>query len=222
MDGNEAKQAGSPIRAAVFDLGGVILEISMDRTIRAWSEATGLEPEAIRGRLGDLPTGQADRTAYYRFERGEIDAETFRRGVCERLGRRLSQEEFDRGWNALLGGPIEGAEALLESLARRLRLALLTNTNCIHAASWRRTCRKVLAPLERVFTSYEMGCRKPEPACFRRVLDYLALPPDEVLYFDDAPENVAAAGEVGMASRLVTGPKDVQREIAALGISLKT
>ena len=215
MDRNEAIPAGSRIQAAGFDLGGVVIEISMDRTIRAWSEATGLAPEAIRGRL-------EDRTAYHRFERGEIDAETFRRGVCESLGRRLSREEFDRGWNALLGGPIEGAEALLANLARRLRLVLLTNTNCIHAAAWRRTCRKVLAPLERVFTSYEMGCRKPEPACFRRVLDYLALPPDEVLYFDDAPENVAAAAGVGMAARLVEGPPDVRREIAALGILLET
>jgi len=205
MDRNEARQAGSRVRAAVFDLGGVVIEIFMDRTVRAWAEATGLEPEAIRGRLEDLPTGQAGRTAYHRFERGEIDAETFRRGVCERLGRRMSREAFDRGWNALLGGPLEGAEALLESLAQRLRLVLLTNTNCVHAASWRRTCRKVLAPLERVFVSYEIGHRKPEPECFSVVLEYLGLAPEEVAYFDDLEENVRAAAGLGMIARVVDG-----------------
>lgn len=201
------------IEAAVFDLGGVVIEISLDRTLRAWSEATGLAPDEVRERLADL-------TTYYRFERGEFGADAYRRCVADLLGCALSREAFDRGWHALLGGPLPGIEALLERLAGRLRLVLLTNTNVIHSQRWRETCDGLLGRFERVFESWQMGCRKPEPACFQQVLDYLALAPGRVAYFDDSAENVEAAARLGMAARCVRGPREVERELAAFGVSL--
>jgi putative hydrolase of the HAD superfamily len=66
--------------------------------------------------------------------------------------------------------------------------------------------------------SFEMGARKPEAACFRQVLDWLGLPPDRVVYFDDNPENVEAAARLGMAARAVNGPADVARELEFMGI----
>jgi HAD superfamily hydrolase (TIGR01509 family) len=41
-----------------------------------------------------------------------------------------------------------------------------------------------------------MGLRKPEPAAFQRVLDYLALPPGRGAFSDDHQENVDAASEL--------------------------
>jgi putative hydrolase of the HAD superfamily len=198
----------------VFDLGGVLVEVDAGRAPIAWAEAVGVSAEEVLRRIGGQTLSDA-------FERGEIAPEAFGRQVRDRFDGRLSAEAFLRGWNAILGAPLPGTEALLAllaRLARRMRLAALTNTNAIHAAAVRRTCARLLEPFERVFMSFEMGARKPEAACFRQVLDWLGLPPDRVVYFDDNPENVEAAARLGMAARAVNGPADVARELAALGV----
>jgi putative hydrolase of the HAD superfamily len=199
------------IEAAVFDLGGVVIEVEPARAIHTWAGAAGLSPDEVLRRL----EGQVLSDA---FERGEIGPDEFARQILDRFDGRLSAEAFLRGWNTILGGPLRGIEALLERLARRMRLVCLTNTNAIHAAEFRRTSGALLVPFERVFMSFEMGSRKPEAACFRQVLGYLGLAPDRVAYFDDNPGNVAAAARLGMAARVVNGPADVVRELDAMGI----
>ncbi len=199
--------------AAVFDLGGVVIDVDPERTVRAWAEETGLAPETLRERL-------AGKVLSDPFERGEIGLEEFRRDVVAKLGVDLPPEAFERGWTALLGGGLPGIDRVLEGLGRRMRLLILTNTNAPHAAVWRRTGTEVLRHFERVFTSFEMGTRKPEPACFRQVLDYLVLPPERVLFFDDNPTNVEVAARLGMVACLVDGPAALERELAALGIPI--
>ncbi len=202
------------IEAAVFDLGGVVIDVSLSRTVAAWAEATNLAPEEVRRRL------LADLADYCRFERGDMEPDDFRARIGRLLGRPLARTDFDRGWNLLLAGPLPGIETLLARLAGRLRLVLLTNTNVIHAREWRRTCAGLLPCFERVFESYTMGCRKPEPACFRQVLAYLALEPERVACLDDGAENVEAAGRLGMVARLVRGPEEVARALEGLGVAV--
>jgi len=200
------------IQAAVFDLGGVVIEIVLGRTIRAWAALADLPPEKVQELVaGDLPN-------YYKLERGDFDVDVFHRHVCELLGRPLGKEAFLRGWRALLGGPLPGIDDLLARLQGRVRLLMLTNTNALHSAEFHRTCGPVLARFERVFESWQMGCRKPEPACFQQVIDWLALPPERIAYFDDSAENIEAAARLGLVARLVRGPQEVERELAALGV----
>jgi putative hydrolase of the HAD superfamily len=46
--------------------------------------------------------------------------------------------------------------------------------------------------------SAQVGCIKPNPRIFRLALDRLGLPPAEVLFVDDGPENVVAARALGL------------------------
>ncbi|MCS7046519.1 MAG: HAD-IA family hydrolase, partial [Gemmataceae bacterium] len=94
------------------------------------------------------------------------------------------------------------AAALLADLRRRgLRLGLASN----YDARLRTVIAglPVLAPLEHVLISSEVGWRKPAPEFFAAVCGQVRLPPDEVLYIGDDPENdVAAAGAAGLHARL--------------------
>ena len=193
-----------PIEAAIFDLGGVILEVGVVRTVHAWADASGLDPSELTARLGG-------RILPRRFDRGEVKLEDLRAEVCARLGREISSADFEAGWNALLGLPFPGADDLLERLSRRMRLVMLTNTNETHEKVWRQSCAGVLPYFEKVFSSWRMGVRKPDPEAFGRVLDYLALPPERVAFFDDHQENVDAATQLGMVAHLVNGPANVER-----------
>jgi putative hydrolase of the HAD superfamily len=95
---------------------------------------------------------------------------------------------------------------------------MLTNTNALHSAQFHRTSGPVLARFERVFESWQMGCRKPEPECFQQVIDWLALRPERIAFFDDSAENIEAAARLGLVARLVKGPQEVERELVAMGV----
>jgi putative hydrolase of the HAD superfamily len=57
---------------------------------------------------------------------------------------------------------------------------------------------------ERVFSSHLIGHRKPEPAAYQVVLDYLQMPPAQTWFFDDNHDNVDAANKMGIHAVLVT------------------
>jgi putative hydrolase of the HAD superfamily len=53
------------------------------------------------------------------------------------------------------------------------------------------------------FVSSEMGVKKPDPAFFKQVLQFLQPhAPEEVLFWDDRPENVEAAQAAGLQAEL--------------------
>jgi putative hydrolase of the HAD superfamily len=87
-------------------------------------------------------------------------------------------------------------------------LALLSNTNPIHIDEVRRR----LGPFgygefarcfERIFYSYEMGLRKPDPAIYAAVDHELGIAnPAEVLFIDDNAANIASAAKHGWGTLL--------------------
>jgi putative hydrolase of the HAD superfamily len=178
-------------KAAIFDLGGVVFSISLDPVIQSWARSIGCQPQEIAAkfRIG---------SHYERFEIGEISPAQYRAHVHDVLGARLSDEDFDQGWNSIYLKLLPGIESLLEQLRQTLRLVALTNTNEIHAKEWRSRYSDILTYFEKVFTSYEIGARKPDPECFQIVLDYLDLDPGEVVFVDDSLENVRGAEAVGI------------------------
>ena len=58
----------------------------------------------------------------------------------------------------------------------------------------------------RRFFSCWLRAVKPEPAAYRAVLDALDARPEDVVFFDDRPANVAGAAELGIDARLFEHP----------------
>ena len=91
------------IQAAVFDLGGVIIDIRVEAIPRYWARALGANTEEI------IDPFRQD-TRYQRMERGEIDIHAYHAHTVELIGRPLAFEDFLEGWNSLLKGPVPGVE----------------------------------------------------------------------------------------------------------------
>ncbi|MFD3004310.1 HAD-IA family hydrolase [Thermus tengchongensis] len=94
-----------------------------------------------------------------------------------------------------------GAEALLRSLkAQGLKVGVLSNT----LPSLRESLAyHGLAPyVDGFFASCALGVAKPDPRAFLLALEALGLAPEETLYLDDDPENVAAARRLGLRAEL--------------------
>ena len=59
-----------------------------------------------------------------------------------------------------------------------------------------------LSPFEHLIYSCDYGSIKPELAIYRKCLELLGAPPQEILYLDDRAENIEAAARLGINSVL--------------------
>jgi len=196
----------SEIRALLFDLGGVIVDIDWDRAFGHWARHGNADPALLRSRF-------AFDQHYERHERGEIDARAYYESLRRTLGVDVPHEVFDTGWKAIFPGLIAPTVALLRDLEGRVPLYLFSNTNLAHQEEWSTRFADALAPFERIFTSCEMGARKPEPAAFEHVAREIGLPLGAILFFDDTESNVLGARAAGMPAVHVRSPQDVRRAV---------
>jgi len=195
------------IRALLFDLGGVLIDIDWDRAFSHWARHAGADARELRKRFSFDPH-------YERHERGEIDAAAYYDSLRHSLGIDVPHEVLDTGWKAIFPGAVEPTIALLRELHGRIPLYLFSNTNLAHLDAWSTRFAQALEPFERLFTSCEIGARKPEPAAFRHVAREIGVPLGSILFFDDTEENVRGARAVGMPAVHVRHPEDVRRAVA--------
>jgi putative hydrolase of the HAD superfamily len=176
----------------IFDFGIVLIEIDPARSIEAF--------QAL-GAPADL---NLEADFFHDFETGALSAAGFRDALRQQLRWAASESSIDRAWNELLLEVPPRTLAKLHQLkAKGYKLALLSNTNPIHIDEVRRR----LGPFgygefarcfERIFYSYEMGLRKPDPAIYAAVDHELGIAnPAEVLFIDDNAANIASAAAYG-------------------------
>lgn len=180
-----------PVEAVVFDLGGVLVELDFQRAVAHWAQCAGSPAEAIRERLRmDEP--------YASYERGEIDARAYFASLRRSLGIDIPDDAFAQGWGSIFVRELPGIRQLLGSLEGRAPLYVFSNTNADHHRVWTRQFADLLRPFRRIFTSCELGRRKPAPEAFHAVAQAIDVAPEHVLFFDDMPANVAGALSIGM------------------------
>lgn len=206
---NEGKPA--PIEALLFDLGGVVIEIDFDRVLRYWEPCSGLDFGQMRARL------RIDAT-YRQHERGEIDSPRFFAHLRQVFELEASDREIARGWNAVFAGEITETLETIRTVRSRLPCFALTNTTPSHQATWSAAFPKIVATFERVFSSPELGSRKPEREAFELVSREIGASPSTILFFDDTLENVEGARAAGLHAVHVRSPLDIEQALSGIGV----
>ena len=190
------------VRAVVFDLGGVLIEVDPERCFRFWSEHSTSTAESLRPRFViDEP--------YERHERGEIEFSEYAAHLRRRFAIELDDSLMREGWNALLGDALPGAVDAIAQASRRYPCFLFSNSNAVHQATWSEAQRELLAPLRGQFVSSDLGLRKPELPAYKKVAKLAGFAPGELMYFDDLEQNVTAARRAGLQAIQVDGPEDI-------------
>lgn len=197
------------IDAVILDLGGVICRYDFERAYRVWRAETGLTTDELQARIRGTDLA-------HRFERGELEPAAFVSEVNAAIGAAFTEEAFTASWNDIFLGYTDDIESLVPRIAERVRLVCLSNTNELHARFWRDAYTECLSHFERIFTSHELGARKPDAAAFRPVLEYLNLPPSRVAFFDDVEAFVLGARAVGIRAYRVTSTEGIARDLAPL------
>ena len=190
-------------RAVLFDFGGVFTASYFHFFVEAAAEL-GAEP----GRVLDHVFGPYDRDTdhpWHQLERGEISLLAAREAIMERAAQ--DDLEFDplQILARLAGG--EGVRQPVVAATRGARergckTALVTNNVVEFRSSWERTV-PTGELFDLVVDSSAVGMRKPDPASFELTLHRLGVTPEEAVFLDDYPGNIAAAERVGVRGILV-------------------
>ena len=106
---------------------------------------------------------------------------------------------------------------MLEGLAARYRLVLLSNTNAIHFEAIRENYHFLRHLHERIL-SYEVHAIKPEREIFQAALECCGCRPEECFYTDDIAAYVEAARRLGMDAVQFESLAQLERELQARGI----
>jgi HAD superfamily hydrolase (TIGR01509 family) len=193
------------ISTIIFDLGGVILDLDQDRTLRAFS------------RLGlDLDDVNESSAIFTDFETGKINADDFRQGIQTLSKGMLTPDQIDTCWNLMLLEITEERFRLIEQLRKSFNIYLLSNTNSIHIDYFRQYIDSSFGLdrwdnlFDKQYLSYEIGLRKPHKAIYEYVLKELGRGPDECIFIDDNVTNVRNAGSLGIHTIHATHPLDLK------------
>lgn len=183
------------IKNILFDLGGVLLTIDMNKTIAAFTQLGWKDAHMQSISNSGYPVFES-------LETGQNTAEQFRENIRKVLPGKVSNEEIDQAWNAMLVDFPSDILKYVESLKPNFRLFLLSNTNEIHVKRFRDLFQKKFGYIfddlfDKTYFSNEIGFRKPDSRAYTSVLNDASLHPQETLFVDDLKLNTEAAGQLG-------------------------
>ncbi len=187
------------VKAIVFDIGGVLVQLDVQACLRAFREDLGFE------RIGELLDPCHQKGIYGELEAGRLGADHFRELILAESRPGSTKADVDRAMWALLVGVPPATARLVNELGTRYPLYLFSNNNPISMARTYELFREAGVDPERAFRgqfiSCEMQLLKPSQESYREVVRRVGLPAGEILFIDDNMQNVEAAREAGLQAR---------------------
>ncbi len=199
-----------PHKALIFDLGKVLIPFDFQRGYRALEEFCPHTAVEIRRRI--IASGLVTP-----FETGLIEPPDFVTRLTTALDLTTNYAGFCRAWSSIFYGQLI-PDRVLESLAARYRLVLLSNTNAIHFEMVRESY-PLLRHFHDMVLSYEVRLMKPDARIYRAAMERAGCKAEECFYTDDIAENVEAGRREGMDSVLFQTAEQLEKEMRERGIS---
>lgn len=185
-------------KAIIFDFGGVLIDLDIEDCKAAFRNDLGyekideiLDPCHQKGIVGDM-------------EEGLISADDFREAVLKDARPDARPDDVDAAFMRLLVGIPSYKGPLLNKLAESYDLYILSNNNPIVASHMPELFAGVGVDFKNLFKksflSFEMKALKPSESFYKRVLEQLDYPAEDILFIDDSHKNVEGAIAAGLPS----------------------
>ena len=163
------------MKAIIFDMGGVLVDLDPQACINAFKENLGfneietiLDPCHQKGIIGDMEEGKATDEAF------------------AKILSYINPVKID----------------LLKRLSAEYDIYLLSNNNPVALPFAERMFEEAGFPLyegfKKCYISYQMKTIKPSEAFYKTVIADIGLPASEMLFVDDSQRNVDAAIAAGL------------------------
>jgi len=194
------------IKAIIFDLGAVILNINYQNTINEFEKLGVKNPSSFYSK-------KAQNNLFNKIETGEISEREFLLKLQKETPN-ASIKQVKNAWNAMLLDLPEKRINLLKKINQNYSIFLLSNTNTIHIAKFekilgRNQYHEFYNLFNKVYYSHKIGFRKPQIEAFQIILDENKLSPNEVLFIDDSPQHIEGAKKLGIKTHHLQDNKEV-------------
>ncbi len=183
--------------AIIFDLGGVIINLSYKKTEEAFKNLFGTD-------FSEIYSKQSQSDVFNKLETGHISEKQFVETLQNASSKTISHQEIISAWNAiLLDIPKERIE-LLKKIGKQKRIFLLSNTNQIHKTAFDKITLEshqmngLESLFENAYFSHLVGMRKPNKEIFDFVIQENKLNPQKTLFIDDSPQHIEGALLTGL------------------------
>lgn len=190
------------IDTIIFDFGDIFINLDKQGTI------SGFQNLGMKEWIPEFDE------LNFSFEVGAISPEDFIGGFQKQLPN-ASTEEILKAWNTVLADfPLYRLE-FLQELSKKYRLFLLSNTDSIHIKTFEEKSgpsfyQDFYNCFEKVYFSFDLGMRKPDPKIYQYLIDKHNLVPENTLFVDDKKENTDSAAALGIKVwNLQVGKEDV-------------
>ena len=207
--------ASAPLRAVIFDIGRVLVKLDVPRAIEGLSQGVSLSPAELWSAIEKDPR-------WHDWQEGRISPHDWHLHITKRLGSRLKFEEFRLAWNRSLDPTPLQSNDLFQTLAKKHKLALLSNTDPIHVAHLEATFDFFqFFPAPARIYSCSVRASKPSPVIFQAALKAVKTPAAQSVFIDDILEFVEAARGLGLhAIHYQNNPAQLRADLRSLDPSL--
>jgi HAD superfamily hydrolase (TIGR01509 family) len=203
------------LRSAIFDIGRVLVKLDLPRAIEGLSQGISLPPEELWSAIQGDPR-------WHDWQEGRISPHDWHLHITKRLGSPLKFDEFRAAWNRTLDPVPLQADDLFQTLSKKLKLALLSNTDPIHVAHLESNFAFFeFFPARTRIYSCSIRASKPSPVIFQAALKAVKTPAAEAVFVDDIPEYVEAARSLGLNAIQYLNPAQLRADLRALEPTLE-
>jgi putative hydrolase of the HAD superfamily len=179
-----------PIRAVIFDIGGVLEVTPRTGWDQQWEQRLGLGPGSLSDKL---------RPVWRAGDVGSVTLEDVERNTAEILGLNPAQlEEFMADlWTEYLGTLNTEIAAYFASLRPRYKTGIISNS-FVGAREMEQERYGFGDMCDLIIYSHEVGYKKPDPRIYQLACERLGVMPEEAIFLDDVPQAIDAAQALGM------------------------
>lgn len=197
------------ISAVVFDIGNVLIEWNPERFYDA--------------QIGEIRRREMFSRVDLHAMNDRVDrGEEFRATIYDTAEQYPEYRDEIRLWHDRW---IEMASPAIDQSVRMLR-ALRANGVAVFALSnfgigsfaHARTVYDFLDEFDRAYISGHMGVIKPDPEIYRMLEEDSGVPPEDLLFADDRPDNIAMAASRGWQTHLFRGAQGWTDRLVAEGL----
>ena len=198
------------IKNIIFDLGGVLLNIDYNKTAEAFRKIGYLNFDQMFSQYRASPLFEA-------LETGKISENEFLECMARLSTLPVTPDAIIGAWNAMMLDFRAESLLTLETLSKKYRLYLLSNTNSIHLSRFRKiftrdTGKPILDDyFSRTWYSHEIGLRKPHREIYEYVLQQAIMMPHETFFIDDSINNIETARALGIMTHLLLPGEKIEQ-----------
>lgn len=179
-----------PIRAVIFDFGGVLVRTEDQAGRARWERRLGLAEGTLADKVFDSEVSR--RAGVGRASTEEVWAAVAREHDLSDEEMRQLQQDF---W---LGDVLDARLVdYIKGLRPRYRTAILSNA-WLDAREFFVSYYGLGDVVDKIVVSAEEGIAKPDPRIYRLAAERLGVAPSEAVFVDDMARNAEAARAVGM------------------------